>query len=102
VQGNIPDGLKLVDKRSNRSWKDEGEAIEALQFLGLNKNDIMTVPKLKSPAQVEKIFKNKKEAAPLVSPLVQTKSSGTVLVKEDDKRPAITTLKAEDVFTEVS
>lgn len=96
--GNLPTGMKLVGKKANRSWIDEEGATETLQLLGHTTEDVTVKPKLKSPAQIEKLFKNKKEAQDTVAPLVKKKSSGSVLVSESDKRPAIAHTSAEDFF----
>jgi hypothetical protein len=86
--GTMPPGFKLVAKRAIRRWKDEGTVISALRgVFGLDDADIYAEPKLRSPAQVEKVM-GKKEVAELGQFIVK-QSSGTVLAVESDKRPAV-------------
>lgn len=87
VEGRIPPGFKLVAKRATRKWRDEDEAREFLEVaLGLEENDIFA-KKMKSPAQLEKLIgKNSKHD---INSLIVSRSSGTNLVPEEDKRPAV-------------
>ena len=81
-------GWKLVDKRASRKWKDEVKAKKQLLCFGeIKESDIMTVPELLSPAQTEEVLKKHKLELP--KELVESVSSGTVLVKESDKRPEV-------------
>lgn len=82
---SIP-GWKLVDKVARRQWQDEGTCFTALRALGLAAADIQEV-KLKSPAKVEKLLPP--ERRPALEPLVVKESSGTSLVHDSDKRPAV-------------
>lgn len=87
---HIPD-FKVVEKESDRSWKlDEKKLV-----LTLKKKAGLTVdqmyadpppPKLKSPAQMEKISKAAKAA---IKDLTKRETTGRVLVPESDKRPAV-------------
>lgn len=83
-------GYKLVQKRANRKWRDEKEAIEAFKNNIFNNfTAIYTEPKLKSPAQIEamKVDKN------LVATLTVTPDSGLTLVAETDKRQEVKSTK---------
>lgn len=88
LSANAP-GWKVVRKAGNRRWIDEEATKEALQkTFGLAESDYK-VDKLKSPAQIEKLVgKRKKELAPLY----EKPEGGQVLVRESDKRPAITAM----------
>lgn len=79
-------GWKLVPKRANRQWVfDEPTLRKALRKLGLLKASIYEAPKLKSPAQIEKLIgKNK-----LPEGAAAAFSSGTTLAPEADHRPSI-------------
>lgn len=77
-------GFKLVEKRANRAWRDEGEAIQTLISMKLTDEDMFN-RELRSPAQIEKIVG--KKAFP--TDLVVKKSSGTTMVAEADPRPAV-------------
>jgi len=79
--GDIP-GYKLVAKRATRKWRDPVEAQAALESFG---DDIYEPTVLKTPAQMEKIVKDKK----LIETLVVAESSGHTLVEASDKRPAV-------------
>lgn len=90
VHGRCPIGHKLVAKRATRKWRDEGTALTELTLVyGLE--DVMTEPKLKSPAQIESLMPgdNKAARAKALASLVTKESSGTVLAPETDPRPAV-------------
>lgn len=77
-------GYKLVNKNAIRKWADiEKTTAEAHKRFG---DGIFTKPELLSPAQLEKQFKIKDD---WVDSRTVKKSSGTTVVKESDKRPAI-------------
>ncbi|MER9685877.1 DUF2800 domain-containing protein [Mesorhizobium sp. M0139] len=91
LAGNgLPD-FKLVAKRAVRKWKDEKAAKNHLYDLGATNDDIMTEPKFRSPAQLEKLFPGKnatlRQAA--MADLVVKQSSGLNLVPASDPRPAV-------------
>ena len=85
--GDMPPGFKLVEKVGNRVWKDEDTARATLSEAGCYP---YTDPKLVSPAQAEK-----KVGKDLVRDLAEKPVTGTVLVADSDKRPA---LNRGDVF----
>lgn len=89
--GKMPAGFKLVQKRAIRKWRDETDAADALYAMGAGESDILTEPKLKSPAQLEKFFpgKNKDQRQKAMADLVVKQSSGVNLVPEGDPRPAV-------------
>lgn len=91
MAGNMPEGFKLVAKRAIRKWVDEDTTKNALYDMGATNDDILTEPKLKSPAQLEKLFpgKNKDERQKAMAELVTKSSSGTNLVPTTDPRPAV-------------
>jgi len=82
---DIP-GFKLVDKRANRSWKNDGDVIEWAEMVAV---DPYKTAELLSPAQMEK-------KAKVPAELFESKSSGTTLVPASDKRPPAKLLTAED------
>lgn len=91
-RGNPPKGWKLVNKRAVRRWRDSDEALAALLAKpGVVKDELFTEPKLKSPAQLEKLFpgKNKDERQAAMADLVVKSSSGVNLAPESDPRPAV-------------
>jgi hypothetical protein len=77
------EGWKLVEKRAQRVWVDSTlVATEARKKFG----DVPILDvKLKSPAQLEKILKDKK----WVAERVKRESSGWTMVPDSDKRQAI-------------
>lgn len=89
--GNMPEGFKLVAKRAIRKWVNEEAAKGALYDLGATNDDILTEPKLKSPAQLEKLFpgKNAKARGEAMADLVVKQSSGLNLAPIEDPRPAV-------------
>lgn len=93
VAGRIVPGFKLVAKRASRKWKDEATVmIELETVLG---NDIYTEPKLRSPAQIEKLV-GKASFRGIEEAHVDKVSSGTNLVPFSDPRPAVKTEGLED------
>lgn len=75
-------GWKLVWKRATRSWTSEPELVAWAKAQGLTDADIYAEPKVKSPAQMEKVVG--KKAIP--DHLVQSVSTGTTLTRADDPR----------------
>jgi hypothetical protein len=78
-------GYKLVQKVGNRKWIDE-EAVVVTK-LGEAGIDPWKPREPISPAEAERRLGKKK--AGLVDPLTVRPATGTVLVEEGDKRPAI-------------
>lgn len=81
-------GYKIVDKIGRRKWRDEDEAAHAAFAMGVSDADLYTEPKLKSPAQIEKLV-GKKDFAATLAALAPSVSSGTALVPVSDKRPEV-------------
>jgi len=82
-------GQKLVDKVGRRAWIEAKDAATLiLHSSGLEPKDIYTEPKLKSPAQIEKLV-GKKDFAARYAALAPSRSSGTVLVPTSDRRPEV-------------
>jgi hypothetical protein len=81
-------GWKLVQKKANREWVDESNAIPALIELGVPMEDLIE-SNLRSPAQIEKILKRRRASLP--DGLVTKKSSGITLAPKDDPREEATT-----------
>lgn len=85
--GQPIDGYKLVEKRTTRSWAlDESEVIKVLTDAGLDL-DTAAPRSVLSVAQAEKALKT--IGSEVQKQYVRTSSSGTTVVPEDDKRPAI-------------
>jgi hypothetical protein len=84
--GKAIPGFKLVQKRATRKWANEATAAEALSLL-LADDDLYKPRTLRTPADVEKQL-GKKNAKALAG-LVVVESSGTTLVHESDRRPAV-------------
>lgn len=79
--GEIP-GFKLVESKGHRKWIHEQTVKDQLSIL--YGNNIYTIPKLLSPAQMEKITGRE-----LIHNL-WSRSSKITIAKEEDKRPAVT------------
>jgi len=88
-KGAPVEGFKLVNKRPTRVWTNKVE-VEAM----LRKNrkfkvgDICTQT-LKSPAQMEKVFKAKKIDDTIITDYIVSVSSGVTMAAASDKREAI-------------
>jgi hypothetical protein len=107
--GKAIPGWKLVAKRATRKWLDAAIARTWLLARGFSKQDIITEPELRSPAQVEALLKarikdrafSEESVATLweqFNPLAKAESSGHTLVVVADKRPAVSKVTAADVF----
>lgn len=87
-------GWKLVKGWGNRAWASDVDVAATLRKRGFRKKDIFvqTKPKLKSPAQVEKIkmkgFQSKKEQVEFVTTLTIRPATEANLVLDTDKRLA--------------
>lgn len=90
-QGRKIPGWKLVAKRATRRWKDKDAALEFADMVGLDESDLYQEPKLRTPADLEGFApgKNKKLRAEFLAEFVTKESSGTVLAREQDKRPEV-------------
>lgn len=93
-KGTKVDGYKLVAKRANRKWTDEAKVVETLSEI-FDNEDLFDAPKLKSPAQLEKLVGKDN-----ISSLTTVPESGTVLVPIQDKRKEIKPSAIAD-FTKV-
>jgi hypothetical protein len=81
-------GFKFVRSTSHRKWKDDAEAAKYLvRILELDEDAIYTEPKLRSPAQVEKLLgaKRKKE----IEAQVHKPPGKIILVPEGDPRESV-------------
>lgn len=100
---NLP-GWKLVESIGNRRWDGNDEKIgETLVSLGFHQDDLFEPAVLKSPSQIEKVRPSgmkAKDAKQLVDSLTYRPVNGTSLVREGDRRPAVTSKAAND-FTRI-
>lgn len=90
--GESVPGRKLVAGRSHRSWADEEATRQFLAEKGVSPNEMVKTPKLKSPAQVERMVGKKN----LPEHLVQKKQGKYFSVPADDPRPAVALSAADD------
>jgi len=74
---DIP-GYQLSDKIGNRKWGDVAGLLTAMEEADLSLDEIHDEPKLKSPAQLEKVLGAKRKA--LIEPFVVREVTGTNLV----------------------
>lgn len=91
-RGQSIDGYKLVKKRAIRKWReDQNKTVEELKLALLEEpydneplDTWFTEPKLKSPAQLEKLVGKE-----LVASLCETPNNGNTMVPVSDRRPAV-------------
>ena len=83
--------VKLVNKKADRVWKAEAPEIFKSRFGA----DAMTVPELKTPAQMERIGDAAKK---MVHEYAYTPQSGYTVAGIDDKRPGVTIQSVTEVF----
>lgn len=102
TQGRKIPGWKLVAKRAIRKWVDEKAAADTLESF-VPRGILFEEPRMKSPAEIQNLVPGKNTAAraAFLKPLVEAKSSGTVLARESDKRPAVG-IDAEHQFVDLS
>ena len=85
---------KIVAKRAIRRWTNEELTKQFLVKMGVREDEFLTEPKLRSPAQVEKLLP--KPDRPKLADLVTAESNGTSLVPEDDHREDLKRLAQRD------
>lgn len=85
--GEEAPGLKLVEARTHRKWKDDGAAKDGLLRLGVAATAIET-RKLISPNQAEKLIPKDKHND--LEALWQKPPGGAAIALEDDPRESIT------------
>jgi hypothetical protein len=95
--GKSVPGWKLVEKRKTRKWTNEVDATNYLQVYG---DQVFEPRSLKSVAQVEKLLSKSEKSR--LEPLITAASTGSVLVPEDDNRPAVVVLDAKTEFRQVT
>lgn len=89
LAGNEVSGWKAVEGRGSREWTDMDTAFNILVKDGLTPEDMLWEKKPLTLAQVEKMI-GKKEFQASVGEYVVKKPGKPTLVKESDKRPAVT------------
>ncbi len=90
LEGGVPvEGYKLVNKQARRVWADEEAVLGKVRRAKKIKLDEATDTKLKSPAQLEKLFSEKGIDFSKISEYISRVSSGTTMVKSSDKRQDI-------------
>jgi hypothetical protein len=96
-RGDLPYDFKLVRGKKSRSWINENAVKE--EFKDLTEEELCSVPKLKTPAQLEKIVGKEQ-----VKPFVETSEGNLTLVHVSDKRPAVDNRNeaAASVFDEIT
>jgi hypothetical protein len=86
--GRAPPGWKLVEKRATRKWRDDAGVDQALfEATGIEHDKFYDPPKLKSPAQIEKLLP--KDQRSILAELTVKESSGHTLAPAEDKRAAV-------------
>lgn len=99
LAGNEVPGWKAVEGRGSRDWADMDQAFDTLKAQGIDETILW---ERKPLAQVEKVV-GKKDFESYVGELVVKKPGKPALVKESDKRPAITNkMTAAEAFREES
>lgn len=84
LNGGVIPGRKLVRKTTRRKWIDEAATAQALAPLG----EALYERKLKSPAQVEKLVKDK-DAKKSLATLWENPEGELTLVHESDRRQGV-------------
>lgn len=94
--GRIPPGYKIVEKRATRKWRDDQQAASELIALGVDQAKIYEPVKIRSVAEIEKVY-GKKNMADLSDQII-AESSGTTLAPLKDRRPAVAKASAQEEF----
>jgi hypothetical protein len=92
-EGQPVAGWKLVDKRPRRVYTDPDAVMDYCKKSRKLKAEAYLDSKLKSPAQLEKLFKREGVDFNAVSDNIASVSSGTTLAPEDDKRQGVVKTK---------
>lgn len=92
------EGFKLVSQRKTRKWKNESETEATLRKISRRNTNLIKTgdlfnTKMKSPAQVEALFKKHNIDKSAVADQIESISSGTTVAPADDKRQEIPGLK---------
>lgn len=88
LEGTKFPGMKLVEGRSNRKYKDENEVIKLLKEHNFKDEDIFKPRQIKGIGDLEKLL-GKKQFDSLLGDLIIKPPGKPVLVPETDKRPEI-------------
>ena len=103
MQEKIP-GMKLVEGRANRKFKNKLQTIKTLVELGCNRKDVL-VEELVSPAEAEKLLRKAghrhKDLPELLAGLVEKPPGKPTLVPLSDRRQELTDI-TEDAFSALS
>ena len=98
IAGRKFEGLKLVEGRANRVWKDQEKVKETLIDNLYSENQIL-ISKLAGIGVIEKLL-GKKEFNDVLGDLVIKPAGKASLVPESDKRPAMGLASAQRDFAE--
>lgn len=100
-RGHAVPGYKLVQKQARRKWTMAAEGALKRKLGAV----AFSPPKLLAPGKLETTFKAggiwDDGVAELVKQHTTKESSGTVVVRADDKRPAVVSRSAESIFSVV-
>lgn len=92
VEGKDLPGMKLVEGRSTRRFKDVAGAIRLLRNAGVADEKIFKEPELRSLGDLETACGGKNAFNLLLEGVIEKPPGKPVLVPDSDKRPAIKTL----------
>ena len=95
--GTKIEGFKLVDKQGRNHWTDEAAARTLLAKTNKTKKEDYLNETLKTAPQVLTMLKKKKLTLDL-SDFISNASTGTTLVAESDKRPAVEPQKVPEAL----
>jgi hypothetical protein len=87
INGKDIPGLKLVQGRANRIWKEGVTKKDIAKLVNVSEIFLVEPEKLLSPAKLEKIIT--KEEREFIKDLFEKKESSLTIVNEDDKRESI-------------
>jgi hypothetical protein len=87
LEGNPPPGFKLVHSTSHRKFKDEVSPEFLHDITGIAVEELLTEPKMRSPAQVEKLLGSKRKKE--IEGLVYKPKGKIILAPANDPRDAV-------------
>lgn len=94
LDGQVPDGFKVVAKRTNRRWIDEDKAAGALRTLYDLEDEALFIRKLVSPAIAEKLIGKAKAKG--LDALTSRPPGGATLAPLSDKRKPLSVDAADE------
>jgi len=102
LSGKVPKGMKLVNGRSNRVFKNNKAAYETMLLYGLDDEDLLETKTI-SPAQAEELMRNKlglkrEIVTSIIKTLAIQPSGKPTLALASDRRPELENFDDSEIW----